>query len=359
MLKFMNDINPNLIYILAFGSAFLISLLTTPLSKKIAYKLGAIAYPTDRGMHKKPMPLAGGIAIVAGFVFTVLLIAPFVENFLTLQIGGLLAGGILITSVGLLDDIYNLNPKIKLLFQIMAALIVVYTGTTIEHLTWPFSETNNIELGMLSKAFTMLWVIGVTNAVNLIDGLDGLAAGVSSIAALCLMLLSLLTPVQIPVAIVLTAALAGSCLGFLPHNFNPAKIFMGDTGSTFLGFTLAVISIQGLIKSYTAITVFIAIIVLGLPIFDTFFAIIRRIRNGQPVMQADRGHLHHRLVDRGYSQKRAVLTLYGISSCFGVAGILLAISGGVLAVGVLAIMVLVWLIDNAIIARAKNKKHDI
>jgi UDP-GlcNAc:undecaprenyl-phosphate GlcNAc-1-phosphate transferase len=357
MKTIFNGVNPNLIYLIAFVIAFAISLITTPLSKKLAFKLGAIDYPKDRGVHTKPMPRAGGTAIVFGFVFTVLILIPFVRGFDILQVAGLLVGGLLITSVGLLDDIYNLNARVKLLFQIFAALIVVYTGTTIDVITWPWAPDNFVYLGASSKIITMLWVIGVTNAVNLIDGLDGLAAGVSSIAALCLMLLSILTPVPIPVVIVLTAALAGSCLGFLPHNFNPATIFMGDTGSTFLGFTLAVISIQGLIKSYTAITIFIAVIVLGLPIFDTFSAIIRRILNGQPIMQADRKHLHHRLVDRGFSQKRAVLTLYGVSGGFGIAGILFAINDTLLAAIVLSAMFFIWIVDNVMIAREKNDKE--
>ncbi|TCK87910.1 UDP-GlcNAc:undecaprenyl-phosphate GlcNAc-1-phosphate transferase [Natranaerovirga hydrolytica] len=357
MLKIINGLNPSYIYILAFGIAFAISLLMTPVSKKIAFKIGAIDYPKSRGMHKKPMPLAGGIAIVSGFMLTVIFIVPFMNGVENVQLMGLIFGGILITSVGLLDDVHSLSPKIKLSFQIIAALIVVYTGTTIEYFSWPFSSANIIELGAMSKLVTMVWVIGVTNAVNLIDGLDGLAAGVSSIAALCLMLLSILTPVPIPVTIVLTAALAGSCLGFLPYNFNPAKIFMGDTGSTFLGFTLAVISIQGLMKSYTAVTVFVAVLVLGLPIFDTFFAIFRRVISGRPVMEADRGHLHHRLVDRGYSQKRAVLTLYGISSCFGLAGILFALTDALVAFILLATMLIVWVIDNFIIVREKSNKQ--
>ncbi|MFP4697383.1 MAG: glycosyltransferase family 4 protein [Eubacteriales bacterium] len=354
---FIDGTNSNLIYIIAFGAAFLISLFTTPLSKKFAFKVGAIDHPKERGMHKKPMPLAGGVAIVFGFMLTVLLIAPFVDGFDSLQLTGLLGGGVLITSVGLMDDIYDLDPKIKLIFQILAALIVVYTGTTIELVTWPWSSTNIIDIGVFSKLFTMLWIIGVTNAVNLIDGLDGLAAGISSIAALSLMLLSILTVNPIPVAIVLTAALAGACLGFLPHNFNPATIFMGDTGSTFLGFTLSVISIQGLIKSYTAITIFIAVIVLGLPIFDTFCAIIRRVIKKQPVMQPDRGHLHHKLVDRGYSQKRVVLTLYGVSSGFGIAGILIAINDVILAIIILVIMFAIWVLDYFIVS--KEKEQDI
>lgn len=359
MINFLNDLNANIIYPIAFIMAFLISLFSTPLSKRIAFKVGAIDYPKDRGMHKKPMPRAGGTAIVFGFILTVIIIIPLLfpktASIDIVEILGLVLGSIVIASVGFLDDIYELRPKIKLLFQFIAALIIVYTGTTISAFTWPFADNGVIFLGEFAKILTIVWVVGVTNAVNLIDGLDGLAAGVSSIAALCLMLLAILTANPVPVTIILTAALAGACLGFLPHNFNPATIFMGDTGSNFLGFALAVISIQGLLKSYTAITVIISVIVLGLPIFDTFFAIIRRLLNGQPVMQADRGHLHHRLVDRGYSQKRAVLTLYGVSGGFGIAGILFAINDVLLAVFILVVIFGVWIIDNLIL-RLKNSK---
>lgn len=327
------------IYLIAFAIAFLISLLTTPLSKFIAFKVGAVDQPKDRGMHKKPMPRMGGIAIFLGFILTVILITPSIEAFEWKQISGLLIGGMIIFLLGFFDDIYNLNAKLKLLVQIIAALVVIYSDIRIEFVTWPFAESNILLLQNISVPITLLWIVGITNAVNLIDGLDGLAAGVSSIAAICLMILSMFSPNPIgPVAALLTAALAGSCLGFLPYNFNPAKIFMGDTGSTFLGYVLAVTSIQGLIKGYTAVTIIIAVLVLAIPIFDTTFAIFRRILTRRPIMEADRGHLHHRLVDKGYSQKRAVITLYGISGGFGIIGILLANKDTQMAFGVFIAM---------------------
>lgn len=353
MFDFLKGINSNFIYIIAFVIAFLIACFTTPLSRKIAYKIGAIDMPKARGMHSKPMPLAGGISIVLGFLITVAFIAPSIKNLETKHLIGLIVGGAVITIVGLLDDIYDLPAKLKLFFQILAALIVVFTGTTIQAISWPWAPYGVILLGSLSNVITIIWIIGVTNAVNLIDGLDGLATGVSSIAALCLMFISILHGES--TAVLLTAALAGACLGFLPHNFSPATIYMGDTGSTFLGFTLSVISIQGLIKSYTAITIIIAVLILGLPIFDTFFAILRRIANGKPVMQADRGHLHHRLVDRGYSHKRAVLTLYGISGGFGIAGILIAMNDIDLALLIIGLIIAVWVLD--IIARKIKDKR--
>lgn len=341
-----------LLYIVAFISAFLISLLTTPLSKMIAFKVGAVDQPKERGMHSKPMPRMGGIAIFLGFIITVLLLTPMVEVFEWREISGLLLGSFIIFFLGVFDDIYDLNAKLKLCVQIIAALVVIYSDIRIEFVTWPFAESNILLLEKLSIPITLFWIVGVTNAVNFIDGLDGLAAGVSSIAAICLMILSILSPNPIgPVAAVLTAALAGSCLGFLPHNFNPAKIFMGDTGSTFLGFILAVTSVQGFIKGYTAVTIMIAILVLALPIFDTAFAILRRIINRKPIMQADRGHLHHRLVDKGYSQKKAVITLYGISGGFGIIGILIAQRDTYIALVVFVIMA----ISLYMITRTKNK----
>ncbi|GMQ57683.1 MraY family glycosyltransferase [Vallitalea sediminicola] len=343
MFDFLKGINSNFIYIIAFAIAFVIACSTTPLSRKFAYRVGAIDMPKARGMNTKPMPLAGGISIVLGFLITVALIAPSIDDLELKHLLGLIIGGIVITVVGLLDDIYDLPAKLKLFFQILAALIVIITGTTIQAVSWPWAPGGVILLGSFSNVITIVWIIGVTNAVNLIDGLDGLATGVSSIAALCLMFISILNGE--PTAVLLTAALAGSCLGFLPHNFNPATIYMGDTGSTFLGFTLSVISIQGRIKSYTAITIIVAVLILGLPIFDTFFAILRRIANGKPVMQADRGHLHHRLVDRGYSHKRAVLTLYGISGGFGIAGILIAMNDVMFALIIIGLILVVWLFD--------------
>lgn len=347
------DLNSNLIYIISFALAFVITLILTPLSIRFAFQVGAVAIPNERSMHKKPMPLAGGTAIVLSFALTVILLAPTVKGFSFQNHIGLMIGAGLITIVGLLDDIYNLNARIKLFFQLLAAMLVVFSGTTIELVSWPWAESGIIHLGAMSKIITVIWIVGLTNAVNLIDGLDGLATGVTSIASLCLMFISILYGE--PIVVILTAALAGSCMGFLPYNFNPAKIFMGDTGSTFLGFVLAVISIKGLLKSYTALTIIIAIIVMGLPIFDTSFAIIRRIIKRQPVMKADRGHLHHRLVDKGYSHKRAVLILYGISGGFGIAGILVAMKDFRFAVFIILFMAFVWAAD-LLLARRENKK---
>lgn len=356
-MNIFSGIHGQLIYVVAFFMAFAIAAFITPFSRKLAFKIGAVDEPKARGMHSKTMPLAGGSAIFAGFMITILVISPFVKGYDHTQFIGLIVGATIITTLGLLDDIFELSPRLRIFIQILAALIVIQTGTTMDVVSIPFLKNGVIHLGYFGKVLTIIWIIGVTNAVNLIDGLDGLAAGVAAIASLFLMFISVLfgQPAVAGIGILLTATLAGSCIGFLPHNFNPATIFMGDTGSTFLGFTLAVISIQGLLKTYTAVTLIVAALVLGLPIFDTFFAIARRVANGKPISVGDRGHLHHRLVDKGLSQRRAVITLYFVSAGFGIAGVLVVMKDLGLAVVVVALMLGVWLAD-LIIHKMKEKK---
>lgn len=340
------------LYIAAFASAFAISVATTPLAKKISIKVGAIDYPKDRGMHKKPMPRIGGIAIVLGFMITVLVLSPYITGIEVKQFVGFMIGAFIIIILGIFDDINNLRPRFKFAIQILAAGIVVYSGIRINVVLWPFTAY----LQKLSIPITMLWIIGVTNAVNLIDGLDGLAAGVSSIAALCLMVLCVITGSE--VAVILTAALAGSCLGFLPRNFNPAEVFMGDTGATFLGFVLSVTSILGVFKGYAVLALFVSMLCLGLPVFDTLFAMGRRIVHRKPIMQADRGHLHHRLIDMGFSQRQAVLILYGISLFCGLIAIFISLRdirvAGVVVLTVAVLSLLIYYFN----VRNNNKKNN-
>ena len=233
--------------------------------------------------------------------------------------------------------------------QILAALVAIMSGIQIHVVMWPVTKA----LTYLSVPITLLWIVGVTNAVNLIDGLDGLAAGVSSIAALCVMVLCILTGEEM--AILLTAALAGSCLGFLPRNFNPAQIFMGDTGATFLGYTLAVTSILGVFKGYAILALVVSMLCLGLPIFDTIFAMVRRFAKHQPIMQADRGHLHHRLIDRGFTQKQAVMILYIISALCGVFAILIAVKDAKVVVVIVFMVFVMSLVIYFFNHRKKNK----
>lgn len=346
------------IYAGAFILAFLLSSGATPIAKIIAFKIGAIAYPNERTMHKVPTPVAGGMAIYFGFVITVLLFVPTIGQGQMTSFAGLIIGATLITIVGLLDDVYSLSPRIRIVFQVLSALIVIFTGTTIDSISVPFLASGQIEFGMFSNMITLFWIVGITNAVNFLDGLDGLAAGIASIASFVLMVIAILfgDPAVAGLAILLTASLTGSCLGFLPHNFNPAKLFMGDTGSTFLGFSLAVISIQTMLKTYTALTLIVAVIVLALPIFDTTFAVFRRAINRRPISEGDRGHLHHRLVDRGLSHKKAVITMYFVSGSFGIAAILVVMQDFTLAIIIIGFIFTVWIGD---IGRTYLKKNKI
>lgn len=321
------DINLNLQQIglvaAALAVAFLVAVITTPVVKMLAQRMGAIDVPKDgRRMHDHPIPRMGGLAIFFGFMLSVLLFVP-----MTGQLRGMLMGAVIIVVLGIFDDIHSLRASFKFVVQIVAALVAVLSGNIIATLSNPnvFSADLYWDLGWLAYPVTVLWIVAITNAVNLIDGLDGLACGVSTISSMTLLVIALVVS-DGPVAI-LMAALAGGCIGFLPYNMNPAKIFMGDTGSTFLGFILAVVSIQGLFKFYTIISFAVPFLLLGLPIFDTAFAFIRRIAHGQNPMSPDRSHVHHRLIDMGFSQKQAVAVLYIISAILGLSAVVLTTSG--------------------------------
>ncbi len=325
--------------ILCFSVAFGVSLAATPLVKTLAYKIGAVDVPKDaRRVHDHPIPRLGGLAIFYGFLISILCFA-VVKG----QLRGIILGSLIIVALGIVDDVKQLGPKIKFAVQILVAVIVVLHGVTIKYISVPefIVEGGILPLKWLSIPITIIWIVGVTNAVNLIDGLDGLAVGVSSIATFSLFFIAILAS-EMEVAII-TAALAGACLGFLPYNFNPAKIFMGDTGSTFLGFMLSVICIQGLFKGYVVISFIIPFLILGLPIFDTAFAILRRIWNKKPIMAPDRGHLHHRLMDMGFSQKQTVAILYVIASILALSAVVVLESGAYwAAVFVIAIIFIVF-----------------
>ncbi len=306
------------VYIFAFLLAFFISLVVTPWTKTLAFKFKILAYPNHRSMHKTPTGLLGGLAIFSGFMITMVFCILFVSGFRTTQFYGFMVGGVIIWVVGVLDDKYTLSAKVKLLGQIVAALIVILTGTTISFASWPLPDWLNNYGGVL----TFFWIIGIINAINIIDGVDGLAAGVSAISCLCMAVLSFISGT--PTAVLLSAALAGSTLGFLPRNFHPAEIFMGDNGAMFLGYVLSVSSIIGVYKEYALLSVVISFLVLAFPIFDVSFAIIRRAINKKPIMMADRGHLHHKLYDMGFSERHTVSILYGITIVTGVLAIVIA-----------------------------------
>ncbi len=342
-------------YIITFALAFIVSFASTPIVRRLAFKVGAVDVPKDnRRMHKKPIALIGGLAIVNGFIISLFfnLISSSGKIIANKEFLGLLVGIAIIIFEGLLDDTRTLNAKSKLFFQVLAAIsFVLISGTRITVLTNPFGPKPYIELSpYVSYPLTILWIVGITNAINLLDGLDGLAAGVSSISALSLFFVSILRvdlapSVAIYIAFI-TIALSGATLGFLPFNFNPAKIFMGETGAAFLGFTLGVISIQGTMKSYAAISIVIPFLVLGLPLVDTLFAIVRRIFNRKPIAQADRSHLHHRLIDMGLSQRQSVLIMYLASATLGLCAIVLADRGALSAI-ILLLAVSVFVLGAA------------
>ncbi len=315
----------NYLVLLALAVAFLISFAATPMVISLAHRINAIDVPKDaRRVHKKPTPLIGGLAIFYGFVVSVLCFAN-----LDRETAGILIGCVIIVTVGIIDDITDMKAIIKLLCQILAAAVVVYSGVRIEHFANPFSAWIGPPYIVLnfwvSVTITVFWIVGVCNAVNLIDGLDGLAVGVSSIASLCMLAMTLITN-NLEVAII-TAAVAGAGFGFLPYNFNPAKIFMGDTGALFLGFILSCISVQGFLKLSAIISFAIPILVLGLPIFDTIFSIFRRILTGHSPMSPDRGHLHHRLLDMGFSQKQTVAILYTLTTILCLTAVVISLRG--------------------------------
>ena len=337
-----------LFMIFAFIVSFAFTFATTPLVRRFAFKIGAIDIPKDnRRMHKKPTPRIGGLAIIFGFTVATLCFAQPSR-----QLYGTLAGAAIIAVMGVIDDCKNLPAKLKFVIQIIAALVVVFAGDIkIDVFTNPNFLSDNpywVLPEWLSVTLTVIWIVFITNAVNFIDGLDGLAAGVSAIMSISLVFISIRVG-EYSIAI-LGIALMGSCFGFLPFNFNPAKIFMGDTGSTFLGFMLATLSIQGVFKSYAVISFAVPLLILGLPLFDALFAMIRRILRGQSPMTADRGHLHHRLVDMGFSQKQTVFILYAISGVLGITAVLLAESG-VLRALLLVICVLIPLLIGSMLGK--------
>lgn len=329
--------------LLAMAAAFVIAFLMTPPVKRFSEKVGAMDVPKDeRRMHDHPIPRMGGIAIFLGFVISLLLFAN-----MTTQVMGLLVGALIIAVMGALDDIVSLNAWVKLAGQVVAAVVAIRSGIVFDAISNPnfLSDTTTIQIGFLSIPLTLLWIVGCTNAVNLIDGLDGLAVGVSGISSLTMLVVALF--VAEPNVSVILAALTGACIGFMPYNMNPAKIFMGDVGSQLLGFVLSTVSIMGLFKFHAIITFLVPLLALAVPLADTVFAFFRRILHGQSPFHADKGHFHHRLLAMGLNQKQVVAVLYGVSALLGLVAVLLA--GGNSAVRIVcliaafAISLAVWL----------------
>lgn len=336
--------------LLAMGVAALISYLATPFVKKLAFRVGAVDVPKDdRRMHNHPIPRLGGLAIVIAF-----LLCTFLFVRMNRQFQGILLGAVIILVVGVLDDCLTLKALPKFIAQIAAAIVVVAHGCEIRYVSNPFSAAL-IDLGMAAAPITVIWIVMMTNAVNFIDGLDGLAVGVSGISTGTMLVIALLMGEE-SVAVVL-AALLGACLGFIPYNFNPAQIFMGDTGSTFLGFVLASLSVQGLFKMYAVISFVVPFLILGVPFFDITFAVIRRLAKHQNPMTADRGHIHHRLIDMGLSQKRSVAIVYMLTGVLGLSAVLLANTNSVKAFILFAAVLVVAVLGFAVIFTSHQKPH--
>lgn len=332
-----------------FGSflvAFLVALATTPFAIRLAPKIGAMDIPKDdRRMHKKPMPRFGGLAMFLGTTVSLLVFLHSNEHIMAV-----IVGGVLVYCLGVVDDLKNLDAKVKFFCELLVAVLMYYMGLRIEFIDNYFGPGQWRFGAVLCFVVTVLWIVGITNTINLVDGLDGLAAGIATIASCSVAYVAYIHGDKYGLLIVCAAmmAVAGGAMGFLPYNFFPAKIFMGDSGSLFLGFMIASLSVVGPLKKSTFIAVVIPVLVLGVPIFDTFFAILRRAVNKRPIMEADRGHLHHHLMASGYGQRRAVLMLYGISAIMGMAAVLISrelYKDAFVLIGIAAVYLYVFLTD--------------
>lgn len=338
----------------SFLAAFVLALVFTPLAIWLAPRIGAMDIPKDdRRVHAKPIPRFGGMAIFIGIMAsTLIFIMPaFIPG---KSIGGILAGGALIYIFGVLDDLKDFSPKLKFAGQILCACIVYASGIRLDFINDFLGGGDLIFGSVASFLVTVLWIVGITNAVNLVDGLDGLAAGIAAIASLCIAYAGYIHGHYVAATAML--AIAGGALGFLPYNFHPAKIFMGDGGSQFLGFCLATFSLIQPVKSATVVAVAIPALVLGLPIFDTAFAILRRIIRRQSIVVADKEHLHHRIMRAGFGQRRSVMIMYCISGILGVVAVEYSRGHMVDCLGLLAIAVMLLYVH---LSDTSNKKIEI
>ncbi|MBP3579713.1 MAG: undecaprenyl/decaprenyl-phosphate alpha-N-acetylglucosaminyl 1-phosphate transferase [Clostridia bacterium] len=345
------DITQTPLYlVIAALCAFCISVAFTPVIRVLAFKLGVTDVPKDgRRMHKKEMPLMGGLAIFIAFLLSTLIFCK-----LDTRTVGMLLGATLIVVTGIIDDKYEMRAIVKLLLQIAAAIIAVLSGIEMDYVNF-FGKI--IQFGSWSGLVTVVWIVALTNAINLIDGLDGLSCGISTISSFTLLVSLIYTDTPFTV-IVMIGILAGSCLGFLPFNFNPAKIFMGDTGALFLGYTLSVLSITGYFKLNAIVTFWVPFLVFAIPLVDTTFAFIRRILTGRSPFSADRGHLHHRLIDRGYDQKHAVLILYAVSGISGFAAVLMSFGSFVGGLVMLCVAIAILVLNMLFASEEVEKKAE-
>ena len=321
--------------------AFVASILLTPLVKRLAFRIGAVDAPNYRKVHARIMPRLGGLAIFLAFLIGVAILYPYLTsngvlpwNVSKYSLLAIIIGACIIVATGVIDDMREISAKAKMLGQLAAALIIIFVGgIQIDTINLPFVGV--LDFGLLSIPLTILWIVGITNAINLIDGLDGLAAGVSTIALITLAIMAFIMSNMF--VLVLAALLAVASLGFLFYNFHPAKIFMGDTGALFLGFMISVLALLGF-KNVAFVALIIPVIILGVPISDTFFAIVRRVRMKKKWSDPDKSHLHHRLLDMGFTHRQTVLIIYGIAMMFGLAAIIFSMAkvwGAILLIAVI------------------------
>ena len=338
----------------SFLTSFVLALLFTPLAIWLAPKIGAMDIPKDeRRVHCKPIPRFGGMAMFIGIMAaTLIFIMPaFIPD---KNIGGILIGGALIYLFGVIDDLRDISPKFKFLGQFICACIVYASGIRLEFVS-RFLEGSDIDMSNVATfILPIFWIVAITNAINLVDGLDGLAAGITAIASLCIAYAGYIHGHYVAATAMLT--IAGGALGFLPYNFHPAKIFMGDGGSQFLGFCLATFSLIQPVKSVTVVSVAIPTLVLGLPIFDTAFAILRRLLKKQSIVVADKEHLHHRIMRAGFGQRRSVMIMYCISAIMGVVAVEYSRELMVDCLGLLAIVIMLLYV---LLSDTSNKKVEI
>ncbi|WP_221913612.1 glycosyltransferase family 4 protein [Streptococcus halichoeri] len=328
-------------YVLVLIGALLISLVLTPLVRLLAFKVGAVDYPNARRINKVPMPSSGGLAIFISFVLTTLVIVPMISQGISIHgldyfsyILPVVLGGFLVMLTGYIDDIMEISPKLKMLGIFFGSFVIwAFTDFHFNSFKIPFGGPLLSFGPIVTFILTILWIVSITNAINLIDGLDGLVSGVSLISLLTMAIVSFFFLPQLDFYLTVTLLiLSASIAGFFPYNYHPAMIYLGDTGSLFIGFMIGVLSLQGL-KNATAVVVVTPVIILGVPIMDTLVAIIRRSLSGKKIYEPDKMHLHHRLLSMGFSHRGAVLVVYGIAMLFSLISLLLNLSsrlGGVL-----------------------------
>ncbi len=333
--------------------AFLLGYTLTPPTRVFAFLVGAIDVPADnRRMHSKPIPRVGGLAIYLAFTLTTMLFCTYSKTLVTIWVGGAA-----IVILGILDDIFRLPAWPKLIVQILVAVFAVWNGASIDHINL---GGEYMLLGGWSIPLSLLWIVGLTNAINFIDGLDGLACGISAISSGSMVLVLLLSGDVVSAFI--TGILAASCLGFLPFNTNPARIFMGDTGALFLGFAMAVLSVEGVFKLHTVLAFIVPLAIFALPLCDTTFAVLRRVLAGKSPFAADRGHLHHRLIDMGFTQKESVKILYAICAMFGLIAVfytnaLFAEERLVKTAGVALLAIAIFVVNFFIMKNPATRRH--